>query len=178
MIEVEAKVRISLAEYRKLATKVATFAKREGETLKVDRYYGHSRSHDLRIRQEGSRVVLAFKNRNREKGIEANEEIEIPIVAPEKWERLLAETGFPRFAVKEKRSLAFRFGPYHIELNRVKGLGCFLEIERLVSKKIQVPEARRGLVALFKRLGYSPRDFERKLYLELLAEKEKNRPSD
>jgi len=174
MIEVEAKVRLKKRDYDRLVKEIPKFAKAKGESLKMDRYYGEGRV-DLRIREEGGEVVLGLKTRVLKKGVESNEEIEFPIDKPKKWDRLLRENGFPLRMKKEKRCLSFRFKQFTIELNSVKSLGKFLEIEHLVRSKSQVPQARRGLVDLFGRLGFKPKDFERKFYIELLEEKRKNK---
>lgn len=174
MIEVEAKVRLSKNDRDRLARSIPKFAKPLGQSLKVDRYYGGG-NFDLRVREEDGGAVLAFKVRKRERGIERNEETEIPIGRAEPWDRMLRENGFPLRARKEKRCQAFRHGKFRIELNAVKGLGDFLEIECLVKGESGVPEAKKRLLALFGKLGFNPKDFERKLYLELLGEKGKNR---
>jgi len=174
MIEVEAKVRLKKVDLDRLSKEVPTFAKPLGESLKVDRYYG-SGAYDLRIREESGGSVLTFKARDRKQGIETNEEIEFPIEKPLVWDHFLRQNGFPLRAKKEKQSLAFGFKKFTIELNTVKGLGAFLEIECLVKDEAQVPKARKELTDLFHKMGFSPKDFERKLYLELLAEKRKNK---
>ena len=84
------------------------------------------------------------------------------------------KNGFSLKARKEKRCQAYQYRKFRIELNTVKGLGLFLEIERLVKGESEVPEAKEGLLTLFRRLGFGPAAFERKLYLELLAEKNNN----
>jgi adenylate cyclase class 2 len=183
MIEVEAKIRLTEAERKRVASELPRFAGEGRETLKRDRYYGEPDTtlpyrkgkpiQFLRIREEDGEAIVGLKDQQREKGIEANEEIEFPIDHAGKWDRLIREIGFPLFAAKEKRSLAFCFGPYHLELNRVRGLGWFLEIERLVNRESQVAAAKKGVVDLFGRLGFTQERFETKLYLELLAEKRK-----
>jgi predicted adenylyl cyclase CyaB len=172
MIEVEAKVRLTKGDFDRLAKEIPTFAKPQGVSLKRDRYYGGGQV-DLRIREEGGEVVLGLKTRVLKKGIESNEEIEFPIEKPEKWDRLLRKNGFPLRMKKEKRCISFRFKQYTIELNTVKSLGKFLEIEHLVRNASQVSKAKKGLVELFGRLGFKPNDFERKFYIELLEEKRK-----
>jgi adenylate cyclase, class 2 len=174
MVEVEAKVRLTDRDYKRLSKAILAFAKPLGVSLKVDRYYDQS-GIALRIREEGGVAVLTAKIRKRKKGIEMNQEIEIPIRKAGPWDRMFRKNGFPLIARKEKRCLAFHFRKFRIELNTVKGLGHFLEIERLVKGESEVLKAKQELVALFRKLGFGPATFERKLYLELLAEKGKNR---
>ncbi len=185
MIEVEAKIRLTETEHKRVAGELPRFAGKGTETLKKDRYYGEPDTtlpyrkgkpiQFLRIREEDGQAVVGLKDQKREKGIEANEEIEFTIEDAGAWDRLIREIGFPLFATKEKRSLAYCFGPYHIELNQVRELGWFLEIERLVDRKSKVAAAKRGVVDLFERLGFAQERFETKLYLELLAKKRKNK---
>ncbi len=174
MFEVEAKVRLSDKDFRRLPKAISKFANPLGISLKKDRYY-ESGTFDLRIRDENGAAILTVKHRRRGQGIEVNEEFEFPIPNASPWDRMLRKSGFPLKARKVKRCKAYQFGKFRIELNTVKGLGHFLEIECLAKSEKQVPEKRKKLVALFRKLGFSPKDFERKLYLELLAEKMKNR---
>ena len=174
MVEVEAKVRLSDKDCKRLPKAILAFAKPLGVSTKKDQYYGNG-AFDLRIREENGVAVLTIKHRKRERGIEMNEETEIPIPRAAPWDRMLRQNGFPLKAKKEKRCQAFQYGKFRIELNTVKGLGHFLEIERLVKGESEVLEAKKDLVALFRKLGFGPATFERKLYLELLAEKRKNR---
>ena len=173
MVEVEAKVRLSDKDFKRLPKAILAFAKPLGVSSKKDRYYGNG-AFDLRIREENGLAVLTFKHRKREQGIEMNQENEIPILRAAPWDRMLRKNGFPLKAKKEKRCQAFRFGKFRIEINTVKGLGYFLEIEQLVRGESEVFRVKKELVALFLKLGFGPATFERKLYLELLDEKMKN----
>lgn len=174
MIEVEAKVRLTPAQVRDLRKRLPAMAKRVGESRKTDWYFGDWRSYTLRIRKVGDEGTLTFKKRSKKGGMEANEETEVRIDDVAQWKGLLSSIGFPMSISKVKISEAYVSDRFQIEINRVTGLGYFLEIETLVGQKSEVAAAKRGVGAWFKRLGFSPKDFERKLYLELLAEKGKN----
>lgn len=175
MFEIEAKVRLSGAQVGIVQKKVAAMAQCVKRTTKEDRYYDFSDSESLRLRVEGNEAFLQLKTREGQRGLESNLEMEFPIEGVAQWDRLLRANGFPLIGKKRKRSDTYRFGNCGIELNQVGGLGHFLEIECLVGSRAEIPKAKRGVVTLFKRLGFSPRDFEPKLYLELLAEKAKDK---
>lgn len=178
MFEIEAKVRLTRAQARDLRKKVVKMATFKKRSLKEDHYYACSSSSSLRLRTEDGKSFLHFKEREGKPGMETNEETEFPIDHMAKWDRLLRDNGFPLIGKKRKSSETYRFEGLSIELNEVKGLGPFLEIERLVERRSEIPKAKREVAALFKRLGFAPKDFERKLYLELLAEKAKNRKAN
>ena len=175
MHEVEAKVRLTEAQYQRMKREIPKTAKRVGKSVKRDLYFGDWRRYVMRIREENGQNVLAFKVHRKNRGVESNEELEWPIDDAKRWRQLLEGIGFPLSISKAKECESYWNKPFTIELNRVRGLGRFLEIERLVGRKSEIPKARAGVVALFGKLGFRPRDFERKLYLELLTEKGKNR---
>ena len=168
MYEIEAKVRLSSEDFKRLKKKIPEFARKKGEVLNKDSYYYNSRPFLLRIREKNGKGILTIKSKNRGKGIELNNEIELPLRTVGGFHAFLKKAGIPVCAEKEKKSLIFTSGKMRIELNEVGRLGYFLEIETLVKSGSQIPKAKKALLKLFGELGFKPENFEKKYYLELL----------
>ena len=177
MYEVEAKVPLSKADFERLKRELPTIAKKEGSIVNLDRYYSNPKQFFLRIRERNGEGLLNLKSKTREKGIELNQEIEIPITSAKKFDSLLKKMKIPHYISKQKDSILFRKGDFQIELNTIKNLGYFLEIETIVNSKAGLKKAKAGLLSIFKSLGFTNKDFEKKYYLELLEEKRKNKSS-
>lgn len=173
MFEVEAKVPLSKADFERLRKELPTVAKKKGSVLNLDRYYANSKQFSLRIRERNGKGLLNLKSKTREGGIELNQEVEIPITSAKEFDALLRKMKITHYISKQKDSILFKKGDFQIELNTVKGLGYFLEIETIVKSKADLKKAKAGLLAIFKSLGFSEKDFEKKYYLELLEEKRK-----
>ena len=129
----------------------------------------------MRIREKNGKPFLNLKTKKVEQGIELNQEIKLPLASSSKFQALLKKIGIPLTAKKDKIGEIYKKGSFQIELNHVKTLGDFLEIEIIIKSKSEIPKAKKALRDLFKKLGFKPSDFEKKYYLELLEEKRKNR---
>jgi len=168
MFEVEAKIPISKKEFEVLKKRLTKEAESPEARLSADTYYERLKSAFIRVRQNEKKYTFGIKRRETIEGIESNLEMEWGIKDIRKWRSLLARLKIRPSVRKIKNSTVYRLEDFNIELNHVSHLGYFLEIERLVSHKEDVPEAKNNLVKLFKELGYSPKRFEPKPYLELL----------
>ena len=174
MYEVEAKVALTPSDFKRLKETVSKIGKFTGESLKKDTYYGDTKIIHMRTRDEEGGVVFCLKNKTLIDGVEANTEMEWEIANKKKWEKILSKSGIRPSVKKVKKTEAYDYKGFHIELNHIRTLGYFLEIEKIVNKKENIPKAKQELIDLFKQLGYSQKDFEKKYYLELLAEKNRN----
>ncbi len=170
MFEVEAKVRLSNSDYKRLKKEVPKIANFKKRVNNIDCYYSSNKNFALRIRQQEKKSILHFKNKKIEQGTEVNQEIEFNLKNAEKMKTFLKKIGINLPLKKEKQSEIFKMGNMQIELNFVKKLGYFLEIETLVKAKSQIPKAKKSLLEAFRKLGFKSSDFEKKYYLELLNE--------
>lgn len=168
MFEIEAKVRLSKSDYKRLKEEIPKIAKRQKDVINKDYYYSNPKTFFLRIREKNGKGLLNLKSKIREGGVELNQEIEIPINSVAKFDAFLKKIGIKLSAKKEKIGEIYKKGDFQIELNFVKRLGYFLEIETIVKAKSQIPKAKKALRELFGKLGFKPGEFERKYYLELL----------
>ncbi|MFC1729808.1 class IV adenylate cyclase [candidate division KSB1 bacterium] len=174
MYEIEAKVPLSKADFQRLKKEVPKITKHKIKVSILDRYYGNPKTFFLRIREKNGKGLLNLKSKEREQGIELNQEIELPLTSAKKFDALLKKFNLPLYTTKRKEGEVFSFKNFQIELHKVEGLGHFLEIETIIKSKSGIPKAKKALRDIFHKLGFSPKDFEKKYYLELLEETRKN----
>lgn len=178
-IEVESKLKVKdVTETRKKIKKIAKFVKRE---KKVDEYYalnysGRYPKKSLRVRNKGKICEVNFKSPiSYIHGVHAKREVEFRVSDLKGFFDLLNEFGFKKWLKKEKLTeLYLTENGVHIELNEVKGLGWFIELEVLCKEK-NVKKARSKISFVRKKLGYSDKGYvEKKGYTKELWEKKKN----
>ncbi len=170
MYEIEAKVPLTKADFQRLKKEIQKIAVLKGESIKKDTYYGDRTNFLFRIREKNGQGVLNIKNKKVEKGIEVNQEIECGVHSKSKFHQFLKKINIHPHAKKEKKSEVYKFKSMQIELNTIKGLGHYLEIENPVKTKTEIPKAKKALRELFSQLGFTPKNFEKKYYIELLEE--------
>lgn len=169
MLEVEAKVPVTKGQYQALMTRLKKEARYLGFKKNQDIYYEKSKKTFMRIRKTKADHNFFLKLRQLKAGIESNIEMEWEITEPAKWKALLKDLKIKSYQSKTKQSEYFSFKGFTVELNEVRPLGYFLEIERVVSDPDKVKEAKEDLIRLFKDMGFSQKQFEPRPYLELLA---------
>lgn len=176
MYEIEAKVPLTKGDFQRLKKEIPKMAKRKGSVINKDTYYANPKTFYLRIRKKNGKGLLNLKSKKMEQGIEINQEIELPLISASKFHRFLKKIDIPINLKKVKITELFELRTLQIELNKIEDLGYFLEIENIVHSESGIPKAKKALIETFKMLGFSPKDFEKKYYLELLAEKAKRHP--
>lgn len=173
MIEVEAKVSISEpAEYRKRAAGIAKF---EGRVKKIDDYYtleprGKYPRKSLRIRKAGRHSVINFKERiSYVGGVHAKRESEFAVSDVNGFLKLIKDFGFRKWLRKEKDSESYKIrNNFHIEINRVKNLGWFLEIEHLASSRGEIAGARKEVLKVLDMLKIDRKRIVKDGYTKML----------
>jgi adenylate cyclase, class 2 len=173
MYEIEAKVAINRKDFERLSGKLKKEAGFKEKSIKKDIYFNNAGDASVRIREKDKKSYFDIKDKGIRNGTEVNIEMEWGIKDVKKWVALLGKIGIRPGIRKIKRTEAYRMNGFDIELNYVAGLGYFLEIERIVKSKTDIPEAKKELIEMFNELGYSQKDFEKKYYLELLQERHK-----
>ena len=176
MYEIEAKVRLSEADFKRLKEEIPRFALKVKCVINKDSYYNHGmKDYSLRIREQNGKSILNLKSKRRGEGIEFNHEIELPLKSASGFHSFLKKIGIGLHAKKEKKSEIYRADKMRIELNTIKRLGHFLEIEILANSQSGIPAAKKALLKVFRKLGFNSDDFEKKYYLEMLSEIGKNK---
>ncbi|HID41849.1 MAG TPA: class IV adenylate cyclase [Pyrodictium sp.] len=179
-VEVEAKLRLAscreLEEVRKRLEELG--ARLEGEAVEEDTYFQHpcrdfaETDEALRLRIVGGRGELTYKGPKRILGgSKARAEYTTVVADPGETARILEALGFRPVAVVMKQRSYYRFGDVAVSLDRVKGLGCFLEAEYRGPGGPE--EASRVIEEVLEKLGVATRERVYKSYLELLLENTK-----
>ena len=170
-IEVETKVPVkSAADARKRIKKIARFA---GKENKKDDYYSleyfNYPEKSLRVRDKGRVREVNFKRRKSfAGGVYAKTEVQFQISDIDGFFELIKDFGFRKWLHKEKTTELYKTrNGVNIELNYVKRLGWFLEIE-VLCRPNQVETARRKVIAVRSALGFSEGDVEPRGYTKQL----------
>lgn len=172
--EVELKARVTdPAAVEAQAARLGDFA---GEVRKEDVYFravGDSSplpAKRYRLRRSGERAVVTFKQAVQAGGVEVNDEVEFEVDDARAFFRFAHHLGFEPFVLKSKRTRLYRVGRAAIELNEVKHLGHFVEIEILCEAQSDVFAAQVEIHRLLTRLGLSEADLEPRRYITLIQE--------
>ncbi len=143
-----------------------------GGVSQEDRYLGHpcrdfaSTDEGLRLRRERDRVALYYKGPKLDKLTKTREELSTPVPDPGSMDLILQRLGFTPVATVEKVRRSYRLGNVEVSLDRVSGLGEFVELE---VQDLPLDIGRSLLEEARKALGLERT--ERRSYLELLLEK-------
>jgi len=178
MIEVEAKVKISSPG--KFREKIKKLARYVGRQKKTDNYYalGAARvrpKHSLRIRERGRVHEVNFKQSiSYSGGVHAKKESEFTVSNVDDFLGLIQDFGFKRWIKKEKTSEVYEIKKnFRIEINFVKHLGWFLEVEYLVHEN-KIAKAREAVIEVLDKLGVSKKDIVKSGYTLQLWKKGKH----
>jgi adenylate cyclase class 2 len=150
----------------------------DGPIDKMDQYwidprrtrdqYGRFR---FRIRSDGGKYVVTFKDKRMLGTLEVNRETEFAVDDPESFRELLQRLGCEVLYTKRKRGTKWHSEGMVVEAVTVEGLGCFLEIETLRDSddEMTLAKARAQLLEVLFRCGLEESDLEPRYYSELLG---------
>lgn len=173
-IEVESKIRVNDPVFaRRKIKEIASFVKKE---KKIDIYYSSQVNgfpkKSLRIRRKREIVEVNFKQWISYKhGVHAKKEVEFKVSDLKGFFDLLKDFGFKEWLKKEKTTELYKTKDgINIELNNVKKLGWFIEIEILCEKK-DIEKSRKRIIKLIDRLQLNKKDIEKSGYTKMLMKK-------
>ncbi len=173
MLEIEIKSPcqdLDLVEKELIAKKAALM----GECRQVDIYLAHPcrdfalTDEALRLRYEKGGWTLYYKGPRLDKETKSREEIASPVSEVESLKLILARLGFQEVGKVEKRRRIYSYEGAEVSLDRVEGLGRFVEVE-VTGEELE--KGRSKVLRIMKELGLEKS--ERRSYLELVMEKEK-----
>ena len=175
MVEVEAKIVLpgcdALAVVEERLESLGAVL--EDSVVEEDTYYQHpcrdfsETDEALRIRRVNGRVELTYKGPKRViQGSKAREEISIGLGDAGAVDELLRVLGFRPVAVVRKERRYYRLPGAIVSLDRVEGLGCFVEVEYRGPGGVE--EAAREINRVLEELGLAQYPRTTKSYLELL----------
>lgn len=105
----------------------------------------------LRIRSEGEKTKLTFKEKISNEGVKIAEEIETSVSDLKKAESILNKLGLKEIKSTKKHRISYELNGARIELDKYDKIPIFLEIEAKNIEKIE---------EIAKLLGYSKADFK------------------
>lgn len=177
-LEVETKVRIKDPNVlRKKIKKIARFVKRE--TRRDDYFAIQKKGYPkkaFRIRYDGKEYVVNFKKWLKKywsKDIVVKEEFEFKIKELHPFLDLMFDLGFAEWIKKIKRSESYAYKKDKrivIEINKVKHLGYFIEIEYLCPKH-EMEKAKKKIKMVLKELLIKPEQINNTGYTKMLWDK-------
>jgi adenylate cyclase class 2 len=146
------------------------------EKREEDTYYQHpcrdfaETDEALRLRLAAGRAELTYKGPKRiVGGAKTRLEETVAVGDPEAAHRILEALGFRPVAKVVKTRRYYRLGDVLVTLDRVEGLGCFLEAE-YAGPSSDPEEAARAIEEALRSLGADRYPRTAKSYLELLLE--------
>jgi|SRR3989344_4288125 len=174
--EVESKIRIKNPNnMRKKLNEIARFLYRK---KRADKYFTLDARYPkkaFRVRQELSSYIVNFKRWLKElwdKEIVVKEEFEISLTKQEldTLLTLFKDLGFKEWIIKDKDCEIYEYNKdkkLHLELNKVKKLGWFLEVEYLCQKK-EVNKAKKLIKEVIEELGLDKKDIDNTGYTKMI----------
>ncbi len=176
-LEVELKLPLGEEEDAVRARIEARWGPPQARVRQEDLYFAHpcrdlaARDEAVRIRRSGDRTFLTYKGPKESGRSKARREVELAVASFETARAFLEALGFRPVAWIRKERLLYRAGSVTLALDRVEGLGAFLELETVGPRAhLAVLEAQVRVLA--RELGLDPERQERRSYLELWLEKE------
>ncbi|ADQ30644.1 adenylyl cyclase CyaB, putative [Borreliella burgdorferi JD1] len=170
MFEIESKAFIPPKELKriiKLANKKFKFIKEE---IKTDIYYSNQKK-IIRIRKLNNlEKIVTFKKKilDNNHTVEINKEIEFKIDSINNFLTLIKELKFKKLYKKIKKSLIYQTNNLNVEINEIKNLGVFLEIEKIINNQNDIDLAKKEIDNIINQFGLKE-NIETRSYSELLS---------
>ncbi|ADQ29750.1 class IV adenylate cyclase [Borreliella burgdorferi] len=170
MFEIESKAFIPPKELKriiKLANKKFKFIKEE---IKTDIYYSNQKK-IIRIRKLNTlEKIVTFKKKilDNNNTVEINKEIEFKIDSINNFLTLIKELKFKKLYKKIKKSLIYQTNNLNVEINEIKNLGFFLEIEKIINNQNDIDLAKKEIDNIINQFGLKE-NIETRPYSELLS---------
>lgn len=176
MLEVELKSRVrSLSAIRRRVIQLG--GRRVDKRIERDVYYRHpsrdfgSTGEALRVRSADKESFITYKGPRRPGIAKTRVEVQVPIGSARRIGSILRRLGFWIFGQVEKTRETFSLAQVTVCLDRVEGLGSFVELEIMATHPAV---AKRQLLALARKLRLS--GFIRESYLSMwLSRRQRDR---
>ena len=168
-IEMEIKICLSKEEYNDLNNFLSQKCHLLFETNQLDIYYKiDNDKSSLRIRENGNKSMITYKNYSNQK---YSEEYEVEIDNSNNLEKILESIGLVKETVVKKIRKSYLYlDKYELSLDKVEGLGYFIEIEIINHIQDYLKEYDE-LIKVSQKLGLNLKNIVQKRYPELMMEK-------
>lgn len=169
-IEMEIKIKLTKDEYNNLNKMMKSKGKLLLESNQQDIYYQSNYMNSiinksLRLRLSGNKNILTYKSYNNQMYCE---EYEVEIDNSNNLKKIFDFIGLKKITeVKKERNIYSYQDKYEISLDKVNGLGYFIEIEVKGTIKDYLKEYN-NLLIVSKKLGLNLNNIEQKKYPQLM----------
>lgn len=178
-LEIEKKAWIESAE--ETEKKVSSLMEFLKDDEKHDVYYfsGDKKNIDyrndpiFRIRKNKSGIFVTFKKRELSGQTEINKETEFEIINPDKMHELFIYMGYEILVEKHKLSRVYKYKDANVEINTVRDLGSFIEVEVVCGDESGKQHAIDLIDEVFEILKIDKNKIEDRLYIDMLLEQNK-----
>ena len=162
--DVEIEIQVQVENIKPLEDFLEKNGKLESEKRQLDEYFvpAHRNFLDvrpvsewLRVRDAGNKYSLNYKNWYFTKDGKSYhcDEFETKIEDPDKMRKILKVLDFKPIVTVDKARKSWLYDDWEISLDRIKGLGDFVEIEYKGSVDVDPEQETRKMVNFLKKLG-------------------------
>lgn len=134
-----------------------------------DRDFGKT-DEALRLRNEGGQIFLTYKGPKLDPLSKTRKEVDVEVADFDKMEELVRCLRYKETLRVHKARDIYHFEGALVCLDKVDGLGEFVELETLALDEHAIPDRRDFLIGTLRRLGVKG-ELIRESYLEMLLEK-------
>lgn len=172
MLEIEIKAPGDLKKVKEKLKRLD--ANRIGKKIQKDIYYQaphrdfKKTDEALRIRREDEETYLTYKGPKIDEETKTREEIEINLEDFGKMDSILESLGFKKSETVEKQRELYSLDEYKIALDKVEGLGEYIEIEIITDTEDKYEEKKDNALNILEKLVDSKTIT--KSYLEMLSD--------
>jgi len=174
MMEIELKARVR--DKAAVTARVESFARYMRSFDKSDEYWHGPDwrfvrgTKGFRLRMDGEKAIVTFKQKRNDGGIEINRETEFEVSDAAAFKALVERVGCEPFYRKRKTGKAYDYDGCTVELVNIEGLGEFIEIERLIERDdpAEIALAQGSIRAILAMSGVPDGEIEGRSYSELV----------
>ncbi len=174
-IELRAKVNNQSLLEKKL-NELSGIKEKKTNERQVDIYLKHKEDKErkmiirLRKNYKNNNAILTFKGSapNNKEDI-AWEDYDTPIKNPDKLERLLINNGYVYVCLVDKVRQSFLYKDYEINIDNIRDLGVFIEIEKKGEEE-NIDQIKNEILNLLIKLGIKENEIINKGYVQLVIE--------
>ena len=180
-MSIEVEIKLKIRDKNRLIESLRDVGFQQGDLVLESDIYYTSRHHDFEKLDEALRIrsiqnlstgekssVITFKGAKTDKRSMTRKELETEVGDPKIAREILESIGFTPVPSVEKERQHFYMQKITACVDRVKNLGDYLELEKMVDVEEEKTEALQELEEVLQRLGYSMEDTTRTSYLSML----------
>ncbi len=184
-MSIEVEIKLKIRDKDKLIADLKDNGFKQGDLVEESDIYYTSRHHDFEWLDEALRIrsirnlstgkkssVITFKGAKTDSRSMTRKELETEVGDSQTAREILESIGFTPVPEVEKERQHFYKQKITACVDRVKNLGDYLELEKIVDSESEKEEALRELEEVLQRLGYSMADTTRTSYLGMLMKKQ------